>query len=248
MDDATPIGEPGVDVDVGEFCRLVEAHLARVNAGEIIRITGVGFELVRGWALEGIPLSIVCHGVTLKAERHRTGASARALRIEFCTADVRAEYVRWRRAVGMPARAAADDQNAAPTPTKERRRPSLTQHLQRAVDRLSRSASRLDLAVPVRDVLNAALAELAALSERSAGARGPARDAILAALQALDARLLTAAREAIGAGELERLAADAASDLGGYRGRLAPDAWQRSVDLGVDRLLRDRLGLPTLEL
>ena len=50
-----PDADDVADVDVGEYCRHVESHLAQVNAGEIIRITGAGFELVRGWALEGIP-------------------------------------------------------------------------------------------------------------------------------------------------------------------------------------------------
>lgn len=246
MTEESPIGA-GADLDVGEYCRQVEAHLARVNAGEIIRITGAGFELVRGWALEGIPLSIVCHAVSLKAERHRAGRSTRPLRIEFCTADVRAVYTTWRRAVGMTAGPAAPGEEPA-APGDERRRASLAKHVQRAIDRLSRSVSRADLGPEVRNVLEHALQELAALGERARGARGQARDAVVTELSALDGRMLQAARTAMGVAELDRLAADAAAELAAYRGRLAPDVWQRSVELGVDRLLRDRLGLPTLEM
>ena len=47
------------DVDIGEYCRQVEDHLTRVNGGHLVRIVGPGFELVRGWANEGIPLSVV---------------------------------------------------------------------------------------------------------------------------------------------------------------------------------------------
>jgi hypothetical protein len=88
--------------DIGEYCRGVEAHLARVNAGQIVRIAGTSFELVRGWALEGIPLAIVYRGIEQKAERHRAGRSKRPLRLEFCEHDVRALYDDWRRAVGAP--------------------------------------------------------------------------------------------------------------------------------------------------
>jgi hypothetical protein len=68
-------------VDVAEYCRRVEDHLTRVNAGHLVRIVGPGFELVRGWAEAGVPLSVVFRGIELKAERHREGASTRPLRI-----------------------------------------------------------------------------------------------------------------------------------------------------------------------
>ena len=131
--------------DIGEFCRRVEEHLARVNEGQIIRVVGPAFELARGWALEGMPLSVVAHGIDLKAERHRAGRSTRPLRLEFCEADVREVYTRWRRSVGLsglPAPAPEGTDDAAETA----KRPSLSRQLDRALDKLSRVAGRLDLA------------------------------------------------------------------------------------------------------
>jgi len=84
--------------EVGEYCRQVEDYLTRVNGGHLVRVVGPGFELVRTWALEAIPLSVVFRGIELKAERHRSGSAARPLRIEFCEPDVRALYDDWRRA------------------------------------------------------------------------------------------------------------------------------------------------------
>ncbi len=246
MSEEAPIGA-GIGPDVGEYCRQVEAHLARVNAGEIIRITGAGFELVRGWALAGIPLSIVCHAISLKAERHRTGRSTRPLRIEFCATDVRDVFTTWRRAVGVTA-AVEDVAGPAAPSTDEPKRPSLGKHLQRALDRLSLSASQSDLDPPVRDVLERTLRDLAAIADRARGARGAARETIVAELAALDARLVADARTAIGPPALQRLAGEAEVDLSAYRDRLSPETWQRTVDLGVTRLLRDRLGLPIIEL
>jgi hypothetical protein len=234
-------------MDVGAFCRQVEAHLARVNAGEIIRITGTGFELVRGWALEGIPLSVVCHAISVKAERHRAGRATRPLRIEFCATDVRAEYTTWCRAVGLTNRP-AEDPGGRGVPADDRRRGSLAKHFQRAIDRLSVSASQADLEPAMHRVLDDALQAMAGLSERARGARGPAREAVLTELAALDARVILDARTALGADQLARLIGEAEAELASYRGRLPPDIWQRSVDLGVTRLLRDRLGLPTLEM
>jgi hypothetical protein len=244
-DDRPPVERP--DLDVGEYCRQVEAHLARMNAGEIIRITGAGFELVRGWALAGIPLSVVCHAITMKAERHAIGRSTRPLRIEFCTTDVRAVYDDWRRAVGLRASASVTDEAGA-EPAADRRRASLAKHLQRAIDRLGAAVSRVDLATAVRDALEAALRDLATLAQGSRGARGAAREAIVAQLASLDVRMMAGVRAAVGPGELERLARETSADLATYRGRIAPEMWQRSLDLGVTRLLRDELGLPTLEM
>jgi hypothetical protein len=241
-------------LDVGEYCREVEAHLSRVNAGEIIRIAGAGFELVRGWALEGIPLSVVCHAISAKAERHRAGSAARPLRIEFCKADVRAVYEQWRRAVGITGRAAPGGDHAAEgddseqTSAETRRRVSLSRHLQRALDRLGAAVSRTGLQPGIRDALEIALADVGALADQARGVRGAARDALVAALADVDRRMLANVRAAVGPAELDRLAGDAARDLSLYRGRVADDVWRRSVDLGVSRQLRDELGLPVLEL
>src|SRR5215471_19149127 len=86
--------------DLGEYCRRVEQHLTRVNGGHLVRVVGPAFELVRGWAEAGVPLSVVLQGINLKAERHRTGQALRPLRLEFCEGDIRALYADWRRAIG----------------------------------------------------------------------------------------------------------------------------------------------------
>ena len=78
--------------DVADYCRQVEAHLTRINGGHLVRVVGPGFALVKQWADEGIPLSVVFRGIELKAERHAAGASKRPLSIEFCEADVLREF------------------------------------------------------------------------------------------------------------------------------------------------------------
>jgi hypothetical protein len=243
------VNEPAIDV--GDYCRRVEEHLARVNEGQIVRIVGPAFELVRGWALEGIPISLVFHGIDMKAGRHRAGRSKRPLRLEFCEADVREVFDRWRRAVGLTARAADEGQAAsgADAPVEEtRRQPSLSKHLERAIDRLSRASGRLDLPDAFRDLLSASLDELAALRDGARSARGEARATLTGRLPALDAALLAGARAALPRDTLDRLEADAAADLAPYRSRLSADAWQRSLARGTDQLIRDHLGLPTIDL
>lgn len=235
--------EAGAAVDVGEFCRRVEEHLARVNEGQIIRVVGPAFELVRGWAIEGVPLSVVTHGIDLKAERHRAGRSTRPLRLEFCEADVRQVFTRWRRAVGLAGTGSHPEAGAESQPEK---RPSLSRQIDRALDKLSRAAGRLDLPDAFREAVGQAISELSGIRDRARTARGEARTGLTAGLPSIDAALIHAGRGAIGADVLARLRGDAEADLSPYRARLGGDMWHRSVDRALDQLVRDQLGLPTL--
>jgi hypothetical protein len=233
--------------DVSQYCRDVEDHLTRVNGGHLVRIVGAGFELVRRWAEEGVPLSVVCRGIELKADRHRLGRSRHPLRIEFCEADVREVYDGWRRAVGLPRGATQGPDETAP-PEETRKRPSLAKHFDRTIDRLSRSAARTDMPPPLVDALSALLEELTRLRESTKGARGAAREDAASALSELDVRMLAAARAATARGTFAELESAAARELGAFRDRLAGDAWRQAVEATTDRLLRDRYGLPTLTL
>ena len=236
-------------VDVGEYCRRVEEHLTRVNGGHLVRIVGAGFQLVRDWALAGIPFSIACRGIDQKAERHRAGRSTRPLRIEFCEPDVRAVFDQWQRAVGIAGvRAASAEHASTETASEDAKKPSLSRHLDRVVTSLTRVAGRLDLPGDLRDCVTTTIEAAVALHEQARHARGEARDAIAARLVDLDRDLLVTARAAAGEDALAELRAQAASELSAYRSRLAADVWGRSVDVTVDRLVRDRFGLPTLEL
>jgi hypothetical protein len=246
-----PPDDPRPTVDVGQYCRDVERHLTRVNGGHLVRIVGPAFDLVRRWAEQGVPLSVVFRAVEAKAERHRAGTARRPLRIEFCEADVRAAYERWRRAIGLMRSdaAAGDAPDAAGASGGDDARPrSLSKHLERAAERLSRAAARVDLPDDLRERIDAAIAELAALREQARQVRGPAREPILARLAPLDAELMAAARATAPAALLDALGGEAERDLAPFRGRLPADGWRQAIDRTVDRLLRDRFGLPLIEL
>lgn len=244
-------------VDVGVYCREVEAHLTRANAGHLVRIVGPAFELVRRWAGEGVPLSVVVQAIDLKADRHRAGQSKHPLRIEFCERDVRIIFDQWRRAVGLPASAvaeAADDESGgdgsepAGTSAEERRRPSLSKHLERIIERTTRAAARLETPEPLRDALTGVLEQLVPLRAEARGLRGPARAAAEARLAPLDEGLVVAARAAAPPAVLDELQREAAAELAPYRGRLTGSAWEKGIRATVDRLLRERYGLPFLVL
>jgi hypothetical protein len=248
-------------VDVGAYCRLVEDHLTRVNGGHLVRIVGPAFELVRRWAEGGIPTSVVFRGIDLKAERHQAGRSKRPLRLEFCEPDVREVYRHWCRAVGLsPSEivtnggAAAHEAGAAPEASvgserghhDDRPKPSLTRHLDRAIDRLTRAMARVDVPERLRAALDPLLQELVDLRAAAKGARGPVREDLETRLKPLDDRIARHLQEFVPADALQAARRDAEQELSAYKARLSGDAWPRAVDANADRLLRDRYGLPAL--
>ena len=248
--------DPADLINVGDYCRRVEEHLTKVNGGHLVRVVGPAFELVRHWAGEGVPLSVVFRGIERKAERRAAAGPGRPLRLEFCEGDVTAVFDAWRRAVGLGGGAGTDAEATGEeegTEEKEgtessapKKKPSLSKHVERALDRLSRAIGRDDWPDGLRVDADRILVALAGIREAARTARGPARDECAEQLRVLDADIATAAAAAAPAPLLAELRAEAEQDLAPFRGRLAGDAWRQSVAITVDRLLRDRLGLPTL--
>lgn len=244
-------------IDVGEYCRRVEDYLTRANAGHLVRIVGPGFGLVREWAERSVPLSVVFRGIDNKAERHRHGKSTRPLRIEFCADDVRAVFDQWRRAVGLDVNAltSIDEGSGAPAAAESAtaveppaRQPALGRHLDRIIDKLGRASGRDDLPAGLRDDADRILQAVAALRESSARLRGDAKAEAIDSLAGLEESLRVSVRAHAPAEWIAALRQDAEQDLAPFKSRLEAGAWSRSIDITVDRLLRDRFALPHLSL
>jgi hypothetical protein len=240
---------------VADYCREVEAYLTRVNGGNLIKIVGPAYVLVRSWQEQGIPLSIVLRGIDQKAERHQRGAGARGrtLHISFCADDVQELFEDWKRAVGVMSRSGEEEAPGARSDSQLRRneepskKPSLSKHLERVTDRLSRLLGRNDLPEPFLERVNFAIGVVSALRESAKGARGAARDAAAEKLRPLDRVLADAARAVLTGAESSALGAQAAAELSPYRGRLDPAAWQQALTATEDRLLRERFALPVID-
>lgn len=236
---STPVPEP---LSASAYCREVESYLCRRNGGHLVRIVGPAFEIVRGWADTGVPITLVRRAIDVCSERRESGReTSRPLRIEFCEAEVRDQFQRWQRAVGPYVNSGAPDEAADAPP------PALAGHLTRAGEKLARAAARLDRSDAFRARLDAIIGEVAAVQAESKGARGEKRDAYLAQLKAIDARLIEAARaEAQQSALAEEVRAAAAAELAPWRERMPSGAWSAAIAAASDRLLRDRLDLPDL--
>jgi len=234
-------------MDPSTYCRELEAYLCRKNGGHLVRIVGPSFELVSGWAATGVPFKVACRGVDRCCERHEAkGPRRRPVRIEFCEADVLDEFDDWRRAVGVSAAAGSAGEGAeAGSPGGPR--VSLPRHLDRVAARLTALVSGRPLSPPFAERIAAALDEIEALRSGARGLRGAARDEAVARLAALDRAVLGAARAEL-AGERDALVRDAASELQPFRARMTHEAWSAAIEAAVDRLIRERLGLPVIEL
>lgn len=235
---------PPESEDVGGYCRHVEAYLCRRNGGHLVRIVGPGFALVRGWAADRVPLSLVERAIDACSERREARRdAARPLRIEFCEAEVRDQFQRWRRAIGpyVGGEAAAE---AAETDAPSI---SLASHLTRASDRLVRAAARLEHSETFRTHLDAVVVAVAGVQAASKGARGERRAAFLEELKQIDRALMAAAREEAGRTGLDAaIRAAAAAELAPWRERMPGAAWTGALAAAGDRLMRDRLDLPDL--
>lgn len=233
--------------DPETFCRDVEAYLCRKNDGHLVRIVGPAFEQVRGWAARGIPLKVVLRGIDRYFDRYYAkGPRRRPVRVEFCEADVLDVFDEWRRSVGLggdAAEPAADCREPAGEQTA-RPRESLATHLEKVIARLTTRRGGADRSLDA--ALDAIIRELDTARAGAKGLRGQRRDALLQRLRELDGVLLAAAREGYDAGVLRGLASEAETQLAPFRDRMAASAYDQSHQVCVDRLIRERAGLPTI--
>lgn len=232
-----------------EYCREIEAYLCRKNEGHLVRIVGPAFEKVCGWAEMGVPLKVAFRGIDQYCERYcAKGPRRRPVRIEHCEADILDLFDHWRRAVGVPAAAVPEERDAEAGDETPRRREGLPRHLERVLARLS----GLRAGWPLPDELGAAVDRLIdAIDARRhglRGLRGEARVALLSWLEEQDRALVAIARRATEAAALEALRREAENELRPFRTRMTPEAWTRTVETALDRLVRERSGLPRIAL
>ena len=231
------------DGRVADYCREIETYLCRKNDGHLIRVVGPSFEMVSRWAHDGVPLKVAFGGIDRYFERYyRKGPRRRPVRIDFCEADVLDVFEEWRRATGVTTAGALSE----PVSQATRRGPSLPQHLERALIKLT-NARATGVLGPAIDLLIEQLSgELDRARSATGGIRGDARRVMAERLAAADRSLLAVARESVTAEEFDEMRRDANALLGSIVDQMAPDARDRARERALDQLVRERFRLPTL--
>jgi len=232
-------------VEIPEFCREIETYLCQKNDGHLIRVVGPSFELVSRWAADGVPLKVAFRGIDRYFERYyRKGARRRPVKIDFCEADVLDAFDEWRKATGLPqssvvGRQSSVDSHQSSVPSRQ----SLPAHLERVVMRLTQARAGGVLPASFDELVDRIAHEL---DVARAGVRGDARRAVIERLAALDAELIEAARRLLDDASMSDLRREANDELAPFRDTMMPDAFNRARGAAIDRLIRDRLGLPVV--
>jgi len=233
-----------------EYCREIETYLCQKNDGHLIRVVGPAFDVVSRWEQDGIPLKVAYRGIDRYFERYyRQGPRRRPVRIEFCEADVLDSFDEWRRALGLAAAttAAAPDLDADPTvETQARRGPSLREHLERALLRLSSLRASGLLAEEWEPLLDRVSSELDQARESARRLRGERREALLARLASLDDELVRMARSGLDEPTVGTLKQEIAEQLGPFRSVMTDDAYHRAAEAALRQAIRERCRLPVL--
>ena len=230
-------------MDTADYCREIEVYLCRKNDGHLIRVVGPSFEIVAGWARQGVPIKVACAGIDRYFERYyRKGPRRRPVKIDFCDADVLDVFDEWRRAVGVAAPSTTDTL-VAPAASRSA---SLPTHLERVVTRLTSARAGGRFGAEFDTVIDRAASELDAARGKAGGLRGDARQALLDRLAALDAELLQRARSALDGATLDAIERDAGAELAGFRSSMPGDAFARAREAAVNQLVREHFKLPTI--
>lgn len=228
-----------------EYCREIEAYLCRKNDGHLIRIVGPSFELVCGWAGQGIPFRIACQGIDAYFERYYAKAGRRRpVHIDFCEHDVLGAFDAWRRAVGVDLNASS---GASDETSSRRSARSLPEHLDRVCERATARRATLTPPPPELDaMLERVVTEAAGFRDLPGPIRGEVRERIKERLAALDRSVVEVARAQLDPSDLDSLRAEARGQLAPFRDRMAPDTYERAIEAAIDRLVRERQQLPSV--
>ena len=224
-----------------DYCREIESYLCQKNDGHLIRVVGPSFEVVSGWATQGVPIKIALAGIDRYFERYyRKGPRRRPVKIDFCDADVLDVFDEWRRATGAQSSVVSRQSSV------DSRRQSLPAHLERVVLRLTQARVNGSLGDEFDALIDRVAAELDAARAKAGGLRGEARQALLDRLTALDAELMRQARTALDEATAAALRHEADAELAVFRSGMSAEAFARAHQAALDRLVRERVKLPTV--
>jgi hypothetical protein len=227
---------------VGEYCREIETYLTRKNDGHLIRVVGPSFDLVTGWAEQGVPLKVAFEGIDRYFERYyRKGPRRRPVKIDFCESDVLDVFDEWRAALGLVSEESTVASHESPVS-----RQSLPAHLERVLRRLSEARAKGTLGDAFDTLLDSVSAELDAARAKAGGLRGDARQALVDRLASLDRELVQQVLRELDPETQAAIDREADAELAPFRAAMTGEAFAHARAAAIERLVRERTRLPII--
>lgn len=218
-----------MDPEARSYFQLVEEHYQK-TVGRPLILSPKDVEAVREWWEQGVPVDCALRGITLYIDRIRQDPRKRSRRlaVRYAANDVFE---------------CADELRTSRIGDRRGDRAEDTDRVKEVLLSLAERVGTSDT-VPLTAAIAASLRRLREdfeAGDRDAGV-------VEEQLEALDRELVAAVRDALGAEALDELRRDAEARLSDVRARMEPDAWEKTVALLEERLLRERTGIPRLSL
>jgi hypothetical protein len=232
---------------VGQYCRRVESYMCQKNDGHLMRIVGPTFDLVRGWADGGIPISVVERAIDRTYSRYyAVGTKRRSVRVEYCEQEVIVLFDEWKRAVGIGKvssshsnRSKMKDDVTSVIQTVAGKR-SFASHLDEVAGRLETWSFEYSGSVADTELSRCVAEAASVVSDIRIDVgrlRGASRTAVLDQLNVLDEGFRDCARSVADDKLLKRLQAEAIESVKPFRSRMSQSVFDETVRVATDRLL-----------
>ena len=152
----------------------------------------------------------------------------------------------WRRAIGLTASSEASEEASTPETTRRTSSNSgLPAHLERVLLRLTDVRTKGAIGSEADSLIDRVSRELDGARATPGGLRGEARRALIDRLAILDRELLTLVA-AQSVPDHQAIEKEAAEELAEFRNRMSAEAFARAHAAVVDRIVRERFGIPVI--
>jgi hypothetical protein len=249
------------------FTEIEDAFVRR--RGRHLLLSPVDWALIESWKEMGVPLHVALRGIEKSFDSYEAKPRKRSVKtLMYCQEEVEAQFAEWREsqlgaapraaegaqaasvtegagdgAVPSSAAAGGADSRSLPFP-----REVIAAHLSSARAALAEAAEARAAADELAEALARAAIRAAEIERDFNAAVRPDAERLEASLTDLEALLDRALHASLPAEEVEALRAEAATQLGPYKGRMGRETYEQTLDNLLAKRLREDHGVPRLSL
>jgi hypothetical protein len=233
----------------------VEEEFVR-RRGKHMLISPIDWALVESWRNAGIPLHIVLRGINEAFDNYDARPHKYQLvnNLFYCQQAVESAYAEYRHAqvggAGTPQQTEADSSARPATKQAAFSKEVILDFLARCDEQLRAASSRAPAAIhnEFKDAIERSLARLDEITAEIELATQLDAEALERDLDAIDRMILESAVRACSEEDIEKLRAEAKSQLRSYRKKMDKEIYEQTVQNFVARRLREINNIPRLSL